>query len=100
MLLIALERDGRITKQASRQFDNLRLSRHAKEDPELPASLAARSRQRRKELLERGISTFYAELCFEAFTREIISAGRLAEMMLVDRTELDEVARLFGAGAF
>lgn len=96
VLLIALEREGRMTKDESRTLEQLRISRRAKEDPELPASLSTKGRQRKQTLLERGISTFYAELCFEAVQKELISAARAAEMLLVDDGELRELASLFG----
>jgi Zn-dependent peptidase ImmA (M78 family) len=96
VLLIALEREGRISKDEARSFQGLRIPRSTKDDPELPPSLTPRSRQRKRVLLEQGISTFYAELCFEALRRQIISAARTAEMLLVDDFELREVAALFG----
>ncbi len=97
VLLIALERDGRISKQDRRRFEEVTLPSQTKEDPELPASLSPKGRKRREELLERGISDFYAHACFEARTRGIISAARLAEMLLVDSAELRELGDLFGA---
>lgn len=38
----------------------------------------------------------YVDLCFQALSKGIISAGRVAEMMLVDDFELGEIAALFG----
>ncbi|HET8933821.1 MAG TPA: XRE family transcriptional regulator [Polyangiales bacterium] len=96
VLLIALEREGRISADDLRSLKGARIPRSAKVDPELPSTLSARSLARRKSLLERGISNFYAELCFEAYSREVISAARLAEVLLIDRSELREVAVLFG----
>jgi hypothetical protein len=51
---------------------------------------------RKRELLERGLSSYYVELCFEALGKGLISAGRAAEMMLIDDFELAEIAALFG----
>jgi len=96
VLLIALEREGRLTKNESRTFERLRIPRRAKEDPELPNSLSPKGRQRKQRLLERGISTFYAELCFEAVQKDVISTPRAAEMLLVDDGELRDLASLFG----
>lgn len=96
VLLIALERENKISKDEARRFESIRIPRSAKEDPELPGSLTPRSRDRRKLLLERGISNFYADLCFEAYQKRVISAGRLAEALLVDQRELRDIAALFG----
>jgi Zn-dependent peptidase ImmA (M78 family)/transcriptional regulator with XRE-family HTH domain len=98
VLLIALEREGRLKKNEARTFEQLRIPRNAKEDPELPDSLSAKGRQRKQTLLERGISSFYAELCFEGVRKAVISAPRAAEMLLVDDGELRELASLFGVG--
>lgn len=96
VLLIALEREGRLSKEDAYRFGGLRIPRAAKEDPELPSSLTAKSRRRKQALLERGVSTFYAELCFEALKRESVSVARIAEMLLVNESELREIAALFG----
>lgn len=96
VLLIALEREGRMSKDEARTFEQLRIPRRAKEDPELPDSLSKKGRLRKQALLERGISTVYADLCFEAVKKEVISAARAAEMLLADEGELRELASLFG----
>lgn len=96
-LVIALERDGRLATDEVKRLQALK-ARHDKEDPELPASLSVKGRQRKTALLERGVSTYYAELCLEAQARSLISAARAAEMLLVDEAELREIATLFGGG--
>ncbi|MDB9453118.1 hypothetical protein PN478_09900 [Dolichospermum circinale CS-534/05] len=65
-------------------------------DPELPEDLPIGSRQRKEELLKRGLSTFYVGLCFDAYYQKFISAGRLAEMLLVDHSELQNLANIYG----
>jgi hypothetical protein len=67
-----------------------------KVDPELPEDLSIGSRQRKEELLKRGLSTFYVGLCFDAYYQNFISAGRLAEMLLVDNSELQNLANIYG----
>lgn len=52
--------------------------------------------QRRRLLLERGISSEYAHLCFEAFSRDLISFGLLCEMLLSSASGVHEIAQLFG----
>lgn len=67
-----------------------------KVDPELPANLAPKPRERREELLRRGLSSSYVGLCFEAYEQDTVSAGRLAEMLLVSENEVAEIGELYG----
>lgn len=78
------------------QIKSVRVPKISKVDPELPENLSPKSRQRREELLRRGLSTFYVGLCFDAHEQGIISAGRLAEMLLVDGHELNTIADIYG----
>jgi hypothetical protein len=68
-------------------------------DPELegvnPTQL-----QRRRLLLERGISAEYVHLCFEAFSRKLISFGLLCEMLLSSASGVQEIAQLFGQSIY
>jgi len=66
-----------------------------KVDPEF-SGLKGKSLERKQDLLKRGLSAFYVDLCFEGLSRGIISAGRAAEMMLINDFELGEIASLFG----
>jgi Zn-dependent peptidase ImmA (M78 family) len=95
VLVIALEREGRLTKGQSQALGALRVPRGAKDDPDLPPGLTAQGRSRKLALMERGISSYYAELCWEAYQRQMISGARLAEMLLVEESELREIAKLF-----
>lgn len=65
-------------------------------DPEAPESLTDRQKQRRLELLKRGLSTYYVNLCFEAHQRDLITAGRLGEVLLADHAGTREISTLFG----
>jgi len=96
VLVIALERDRRMTKEQSHAIGPLRIPLGAKDDPELSPDLTAQSRMRKLALIERGISSYYADLCFEAYQRNIISGARLAEMLLAEESDLREIAKLFG----
>jgi Zn-dependent peptidase ImmA (M78 family) len=77
-------------------FKRLKVPAETKKDPELPDFLAPRSRQRKQELLQRGLSDAYVSLCFDSYDRGIISASRLAEMLLIVETELGDLAALYG----
>lgn len=95
VVVIGLQAADRLSKEEAARFKDVRLPRSAKTDPDLPASLPARTRERRKALLERGLSTAYVNLCEQAYREGIISGGRLAEVLLVDEAELGEVGELF-----
>lgn len=94
-LVFALKDAGLLDETATRSLQGLRL-KETKEDPELPSTLPTVQRQRRLAHLHRGLSSHYVGLCFDAYAEGTISAGRLAEMLLVPYAELSEVAGLFG----
>jgi hypothetical protein len=84
-----------IDEDTAKDLRQARVPAHEKIDPEL-ANLDGRLVARKEELLSRGLSAFYVGLCLEAWTRGIVSAGRVAEMLLVDDFELWDIAELFG----
>jgi Zn-dependent peptidase ImmA (M78 family)/transcriptional regulator with XRE-family HTH domain len=65
-------------------------------DPELEGNLTPKQAERKSALLERGLSKRYVDLCFDAYNRNVISAGLLAEILLATPGETAEVAALFG----
>ena len=67
-----------------------------KVDPEAPEHLSESQLNRRKQLLERGLSDYYVGLCFEAHQQGMISAGRLSEALLADYKETREISVLYG----
>ena len=64
--------------------------------PELLKTLTPKVRQRREELLSRGLSMFYVNLCFDAYDQNVISVGRLGEMLLTGEDELPDLAETYG----
>src|SRR6185312_9179114 len=64
-LAIALKEAGRIDAEMESRLRRTRVPADRKVDPELSA-LEGRSLERKRELLKRGLSTFYVELCLEA----------------------------------
>jgi len=66
-----------------------------KNDPELSGDYTGRILHSIKSLLERGLSSFYVHLCHDAYREHKVSAGRLAEMLLVSENELPGVLDLF-----
>ena len=95
-LAIALRNANLISQSTEIQIKAVKVPSDRKIDPELPASLSPASRQRREQSLKRGLSTFYVNLCLNAYEQDFISAGRLAEMLLVSERELNEMADLYG----
>jgi Zn-dependent peptidase ImmA (M78 family) len=96
-LAIALSEAELIDNAAIQMLRGVRVPRETKEDPELPATLFPRSRQRKESLLQRGLSDYYVNLCFEAYREGIVSAARVAEMLLLDGdAELRDLAELYG----
>jgi Zn-dependent peptidase ImmA (M78 family) len=96
VLLISLQREGQLDKATAAQFRGLKIPWSAKIDPELPLTLSESARRRKTELLRRGLSSYYVVLCFESYNRHLISAGRLAEMILADEADLKEIGTLYG----
>lgn len=95
-LAIALKNSNLISQSTEIQIKAVKVPSDRKIDPELPASLSPASRQRREQSLKRGLSTFYVNLCFNAYEQDFMSAGRLAEILLVSERNLSEMAVLYG----
>lgn len=95
-LAYALKNADLISISTVAEIKSVRVPSTMKIDPELPESLSVGSKGRRKELLRKGLSLFYVDLCFEAYERQIIPSGRLAEMLLISERELSEMANIYG----
>ncbi len=95
-LAYALHEAQLIDAQTVQMLKGVRLPAEMKVGPELPPDLSERSKERKRQLLEMGLSDSYVELCFEAYARAVISRGRLAECLLSDDAELQEIATLYG----
>lgn len=94
-LAIALKDAVTISQKDYELIASIKLPTQSKIDPELPASLSPRSFERRQEMLQRGLSTYYVELCLEAYSQNLITRARLAEILLVDERDLFDIADLF-----
>jgi Zn-dependent peptidase ImmA (M78 family) len=93
-LAIGLKETGIIGDQECDKLMKVRVGRELKSDPELEG-LTSNSLQRKKTLLERGLSSSYVWLCFEAISEGAITNAKAAEMLLVDDGELSELAEMF-----
>ncbi|MCH8252009.1 MAG: ImmA/IrrE family metallo-endopeptidase [Planctomycetes bacterium] len=95
-LSYALKDAKLVSQNAQKTIGSAKVPADDKVDPELPTSLAPKPRKQREELLRRGLSSSYVGLCFEAYERDTVSAGRLAEMLLVSESEVAEIGELYG----
>ncbi len=96
-LAIALRANNLISDQTYSEISSVRVPNELKEDPELPSRLSENSKNRKKMLLEHGLSGHYVSLCFESYNRSFISAARLAEILLLESDQqLVEISELYG----
>ncbi len=93
-LAIGLKENGLIDDEALSALLRSRGQAAVKSDPELEG-LAPRSLERRKSLLERGLSHFYVSLCFDAIAEGAITNAKAAEMLTVDEDELLDLAEMY-----
>jgi hypothetical protein len=95
-LSYALLSAQRIDIDTAKIIRSVRVPQADKVDPEVPENLTAAQLNRRKQLLERGLSDYYVGLCFEAHHQGLISAGRLGEALLADHKQAREISLLYG----
>lgn len=95
-LAFALAEAGLIDSPQKDMILRARVPKEKKVDPEFPLDLSPRTMERRLWVIERGLSTYYVSLCFEAYRKHVISAARLRELLLLkDESELQEIATLY-----
>jgi Zn-dependent peptidase ImmA (M78 family) len=95
-MAIALKSMKLIGDAEADSFRLLKIKSSVKHDPELPDSLVGLARARKEEILKKGLSEYYVKLCVEGYSRDLISWGRLAEMLLSNVEELQNIVELFG----
>ncbi len=93
---ISLKVEGLVSETASQRIKSSRVPRALKIDPELPTHLTYRQRERKTRLLEKGLSDQYVALCLDATSQGLITQGRLAEALLCDHAELQDLLVLYG----
>lgn len=95
-LSYALKEAKLIDYQTQKLLKSVRVPMAEKIDPELSESLSPKQRERKKTLLQMGLTTEYVNDCFNAYRENIISFARAAEMLLASEDELNEIFDLFG----
>ena len=96
VLLVAMQDAGRMSQSLARSFKQLKVSRYAKVDPEVPQRLTGNQRAAKVELLKRGLSDHYVKLCFDAYDSGIVSVGRLAELLFGTESDVKYIGSLYG----
>lgn len=96
-LSIALGQHGLISEQQAGYFaKSTRVPKAMKTDPELPDNLPSSILERKRTLLQMGLSKYYVDLCFDSYEMGIISAARLAETLLAHQHEIADIAIMYG----
>lgn len=95
-LAIALKSNKLIGQGKYQEICGVRVPANFKEDPELPKDMPLKSRNRKEQLLEFGLSSYYVRLCFEAYRNNIISRARVIELLLLEEeSDLVALAHLY-----
>lgn len=95
-LLSALKRDNILDASAIAQLRDMRLRLPEKRDPELAGDFSPRELERKRTLLAKGLHDGYVHQAFEAYHRHLISLAKLADILLIEPSEVEELAALFG----
>ncbi|TGU71179.1 ImmA/IrrE family metallo-endopeptidase [Geomonas terrae] len=93
-LAIALENNGLIDERTTEFIKSVRIPAELKLDPELEG-LESPARERKLRMLELGLSSTYVKLSIDCYYHNLISIGCLADMLLVDQSELADIAELY-----
>jgi Zn-dependent peptidase ImmA (M78 family) len=93
-LAIGLKENGLIDDATLVTVSRARGDGNEKVDPELEG-LAPRSVERKRMLMERGLSHFYVSLCFDAVAEGLITNAKAAEMLMVTEGELSDLAEMY-----
>lgn len=96
VLANALSSEKLIDESIASRIKSAKVPRDLKTDPELSGDLSPNTRQRKEKLIKHGLSMYYVHLCCEAYRQEIVSLQRVAEMMIVEESELKEIMQLYG----
>ncbi|WP_161499350.1 ImmA/IrrE family metallo-endopeptidase [Flavipsychrobacter stenotrophus] len=93
-LLISLKEAKFINQTQYTAYSKIRIPSNQKEDPELALS-DGKLKEAKRKLMERGLSSFYINKCFEGYTKGYISERRFAEMLLTNEFELPLILEMF-----
>lgn len=95
-LLSALKRDKILDEQAVATIKDARPRLPYKQEPELMGDYTARQLERKAALLSNGLHAAYVQQAFDAHRQGLISLAKVADMLLVEPAEVNDIATLFG----
>jgi Predicted Zn peptidase len=95
VLAYSLREEKLIDMGTEKAIKTVKVPKIEKLDPEL-RNLSLKGEKRKRALLERGLTNHYVDLCIRAYDQNIISASRMAEMLLVHERELIDILGIFG----
>ena len=93
-LAIGLYNAKLISGSEKNTYAAIRIPQHEKKDSEFQDHLSSKEKERKTNLLQKGLSGSYVTLCFDAYREGLISLGRLSEMLLCNSH--DELLELCG----
>ncbi len=94
VLAIALQQMKVLEFEDLNRFMKLKIPKEKKQDSELH-NLSPRIYDAKRKCFELGLSSFYIMNCHQAYSKGIISASKMAEMLLTNNTELPSLLKLF-----
>jgi Zn-dependent peptidase ImmA (M78 family)/transcriptional regulator with XRE-family HTH domain len=99
-VLIAMQGAGWLSEEDTRSWFGRRprIGRREKMDPDLPATLTDRQRERARAAIERGLDRRFVELAARAVRDGEITFGRAAELLDVNREDLANFFAEVGVG--
>ncbi len=96
-LAVSLLGGNLITDDVCSEIKKVKVPSEDKEDPELPADMSPKLKNRKRLLLEKGLSDHYVRLCFNAYQNDVVSASRIKEMLLLESDmQLIELSKMYG----
>lgn len=95
-LVIGLYNARVISESEKNTYVAIKIPQHEKKDSELPDHLSPKGKERKINLLQKGLSDSYVTMCFDAYREGFISLGRLSEMLLCNNNaELLELCGIY-----
>ena len=95
-LAIGLYNARLISDSEKNAYAAIKIPQHEKKDSELPDNLSPKGKERKINLLQKGLSDSYVTLCFAAYREGLISLGRLSEMLLCNsHSDLLEICGIY-----
>ncbi|MDD5456895.1 MAG: hypothetical protein PHV30_07680, partial [Candidatus Margulisbacteria bacterium] len=77
------------------KFKLLKVSKSDKSDPELPPTLSKNILLAKQTYLKKGLTSEYIKLCYEAYSKQIISYEKLSETLLANDDSVEDILSLF-----